>query len=130
MTLPDWPLAVWINVVNSISVALCFTVFLIFGHIRRRALHVVQDAERWAVTGVIMWVMIFFISRSIQVGMKGMTVADPWFLAVGVLGSIICWTSVAVLIYKRGEYGVWDEGDRWKPGDPERRTGVDRRQRT
>jgi hypothetical protein len=111
VNLPDWSTPVWINVINSISVATCFLVFLIFGHIRRGRLHLVQDAERWAVSGVILWIVTFFVSRGVQVGIKGKTVADPWFLGVGALGSLVCWTAVVVLIAKRDDYGITNDPD-------------------
>jgi hypothetical protein len=126
---PAWSTAVWINIGTSICVAACIITWIAFAWVRRGQLNNVQDRERWSITAVLMMLVLFFTTRAVDVGRAGMTIATPWLLTSGVLLSVSCVICTVIVIRSHGEYGVLNQPP-WKPGDPERRSGKDRRRST
>lgn len=127
--LPNWGTEVWINIATSVSVAICVSTWIAMGWIRRGRLNHVLDNERLAITFVLLGFILFFISRAIDVGRAGMTIATPWLLGAGVFLSLSCIVCTVIVVRKHEEYGIF-KGDDWKPGDPDRRSGFDRRKTT
>jgi hypothetical protein len=99
------------------------------GWVRRNRFNVVQDGERLAITFVLLGMVAFFTTRAIDVGRAGMTIATPWLLSSGVFLSVSCIICTAIVLRKHDEYGVLNNKD-WQPGDPDRRSGLDRRRTT
>ena len=128
--IPNWDAAVWINIATSVCVAICVITWLVMGWIRRGRLNTVQDAERIAITLVLLGILAFFITRALDVGRAGRTIATPWLLTSGIFLSLSCIVCTVIVLMKHDEYGVLRQPD-WKNGDPERRVGpADRRKVT
>lgn len=124
---PDnWDAAVRVNICTSIAVAFCCTTFLIMGHIRRGKLNMILDFERWGITGFLLGIIAFFVGRAIQIGEAGRTVADPWFLTIGVLTAVLAFIANIAVILNWDHYNIVPH-KKWKDGDPERRVAERRR---
>lgn len=125
---PEWGYAVWINIATSITVAVCLITFIIFGWVRRNRLEVVQDGERLAITAVLIGLVLFFVGRGIQIGIARMTVAQPWFLAIGMFLAVSCVACTVIVCRNHDEYGVLRQSPAKKWDGRNRRSGNDRRQ--
>jgi hypothetical protein len=128
--IPNWDTAVWINIATSVSVAICVATWIVMGWVRRGRLNTVHDAERDSSTFVLLGLIAFFLSRAMDVGRAGMTIATPWLLGAGVFLSLSSIACTVIVLMKHDDYGVLRQPE-WKNGDPERRTGpADRRKVT
>lgn len=118
--IPSWDAAVWINVATSVSVAICVATWIVMGWVRRGRLNTVHDAERYAITFVLLGLIAFFLSRAMDVGRAGMTIATPWLLGAGVFLSLSSIACTVIVLMKHDDYGVLRQPE-WKPDQEERR---------
>ena len=123
--IPNWDAAVWINIATSLCVAICCGTLGVVAYVRRNHLHMVIDLLRGSITAWLILLIAFFLGRGIQVAIAGATIADPWFLSIGILLSLSSIQLTYVVINSPGGYELTYSD--WKPGDPDRRTGVGRR---
>lgn len=124
---PHWSASVWINIITSITVGICVLTWITFGWIRRNRLNVVQDSERLSITSVLFGLLAFFLGRGVQIWIAGSTVAEPWFLGIGVYLAIASVVNTMIVMRNHDDYGVLGTNKtKWEKGDPDRRVG-DRR---